>query len=268
MLWNFRDSAGTFLKIFLSLTLAWFFILGHIILVILAHVLIVAVSGSISLEAAITPLHTYIMADDWLGAYQLLRESLLIEIPLTEFLDALFGSHAHWSLGNLFYDLVKIATASLFSWLLCRFNLLISSKRHPILFGALSSYWTSISLFSSLILIAYLQTLPQQYLLGGVLLVVSVVLTSTLIHLSTKQSGLGIRVARIALEELRELVNEMLDGFFIYLVSCLAFDFLRNWIADTAMLVLAIAFLACILALFYQTLREQVYQSMNEQAHR
>ncbi len=249
-----------FLKIMGYITLAWLFFVAHVVLLLLAHSAVIAIRDGISMDAAITPLHSCIMADDYLGAYSLMRETLFSEIPFYSLLDGLFGHRSGLTYSALFYDTVKAVVAGVISYTLCRFNRLLSSEKHPILFGAVTSFWSSISIFGALLIVTWLRTFPStECIIRCVaLLVLCPVFLSLSSFFSLRHFGVPISFGRILWEDICGFLMGILDSLYIFLISCLSFDVLHRYIPDDFTLLMIIMAVAGISSYLYNYIKKNV----------
>ena len=259
-MWDFQDRISIILKIIGCFLLAWLFFVAHVVILLFSHSAVIAIQAGISMDAAITPLHSSVMADDFISAYHIMRENLFAEIPYYSFFDGLFGHRSMLSYSDLFYDTVKAVIAGIVSYLLCRFNRLISSLEHPVLFGAITSFWSSISVFGSLLLVTWLRTFPQMQcniLCVGILLLAPVFL-SLISMFSLRRLGNPLSFKRIFGENILGLLNGMIDSLFVFLISCFSFDILHRYISDGFTLIMMIFLTAAILTYLYNYVKQNV----------
>ena len=244
--WNFT---AVFRTIF-SIMAGCLFIMIHLVILLLSHAAAVSISESIDLNAAVTPLHTAVMRDDWKTVYDLMRENVFAELPFFSFFETLFLNRSTLHLHDLLYDIVKALLSGTISYLLCRFNLLLSSKNNPILFSAVTSIWNSIGIFGGMLLVNYFRTYPSPVhivmCIGSLL--VSLILISILTFFNQNDI---MKFSRIVLENIKILLVGSLDSLYYFLVSCFMIDILHPHNADPVSLILMILACACVFNLIY-----------------
>jgi len=230
---------------------------GHLLILLLAHSAILAITEKITLDAALTPLHEAFMADAYMQSYEYLRETVFAEIPYYSLLRGIFGSKMQVSWQSLFFDTVKAVVSGMVCYILCRFNRFLSSKRNPIVFGIVTSFWTSISVFSALCLVVWLQTLPakQGILISVILLLVLPAMVSLFSYCSLRHDGMPLRFSRILEVNVRGLLYGVLDSLVYYILSCVIFDLLHPLITDEFSLLMVVLFLSVIALYGYNYLK-------------
>lgn len=240
--------------------LAWLFFVAHGVILLVSHSAVIAIRDGISMETAINPLHTSFMAEDFIGAYHIMRDTLFAEIPYYSFFNGLFGHRSKLSYNDLFYDTVKAAIAGVVSYLLCRFNRLLSSLEHPVLFGAVTSFWNSISVFGSLLIVTWLKTFSKMQcnsICVGILLSAPVFL-SLISMLSLRRLGTPLSFKRVFGENILGLLNGIIDSLFVFLISCFSFDVLHRYISDSFTLIMMIFLVAGIFTYLYNYVKNNV----------
>lgn len=228
----------------------------HLLILIMAYTLNVSIQSGVDLETAITPLHAAIMSDNWTAAYYLMRDNVLAELPWYSMFEKLFLRRSGMTWDSVLYDVVKTSLCGSLSYLLCRFNLLISSENHPVIHYALTYLWTSLSMFGSMLLITLFQTFQpsvRNIMCIGTLLC-SLVLVSLLVYLNLHDI---LSFSRIFLENIKVLLAGTFDSFYYYVVSCFIFDILHNYIADQVMLIMLILLTSCIAGLLCSGLKNK-----------
>lgn len=259
-MWDFQDRVSIILKIIGCCMLGWLFFVAHGVILLVSHSAVIAIRDGITMDAAITPLHSSFMADDFIGSYYIMRETLFAEIPYYSFFDGILGHRSALSYGDLFYDTVKAAVAGVVSYLLCRFNRLLSSLEHPILFWAVTSFWSSISVFGSLLLVTWLRTFPQKQniiICVGILLLAPLFLT-LISMFSLWRFGTPLSFKRVFGENILGLLNGMLDSLYVFLISCFSFDVLHHYISDGFTLIMMIFLIAGIASYLYNYVKQNV----------
>lgn len=257
-MWDFQNRIANIFKVIVYCILAWLFFVAHGVILLVSHSAVIAIREGVSMHTAITPLHSSFMADDFIGAYHIMRETLFAEIPYYSFLNGIFGHRTMLSYSDLFYDTVKAAITGVVSYLLCRFNRLISSVEHPILFWVITSFWSSISVFGSLLVVTWLKTLPQtqcDFLCVGIFILAPVFL-SLISMFSLQHLGTSLSFKRILGENILGLLNGIIDSLFVFLISCFSFDVLHRYISDGFTLIMMIFLMAGILTYLYNFMKQ------------
>lgn len=235
----------------LILYLILLILFGHLLILLLAHSAVLAIKEGITLDAALTPLYDAFMADEYRQSYEYLRETVFAELPYYSLLDGILGRKMQISWQSLFFDTVKAVVSGMLCYILCRFNRMISSKRNPIVFGIVTSFWTGMSVFSALCLVVWLQTLPtkQGILISVILLLVLPTMISLFSYCSLWHDGITLRYSRILEVNVRGLLYGVLDSLVYYMLSCVIFDLLHPLITDEFSLLMVILSLS-VMALY------------------
>ena len=253
----------TVLKFLFWITVGWLVIVGHVLILIYAHAAIEAVSSGISLDAGLTPFHTAVMANDYAEAYRCSRGTVLGELPFCQLFDAVFVQRKAISFPLLIGDTAKAALAGLISYLLCRINCLLSSERHPILFGIFTSFWTSLSLFGAAILHGYIErqtfgeSLASVIALDLIIAVGAAGMTIVLIRFSLMRSGIKLSFRRLWIEEGKTVAKSVLDAFVLYLLSAASFELLHPLLPDSFELYILIGTIAFFGSLIYGFVKDR-----------
>ncbi|MBQ4607916.1 MAG: hypothetical protein IJB15_14500 [Clostridia bacterium] len=260
MLWDMEDSfrgIGKFLAYSFGIV---FYIMSHLIILLLAHAAAVGVQDSVDLDQAITPLHSMIMADRWEEGYLLMRDTVFDELPFYPQIRDIFFRRSELQLIDLLYDAAKISCSGVISYILCRINTLVSSEDHPLLMCILNSYWTSISTFSALIIVLFLKTLPNIICIGSciAIIIISLILLTVFSKVSIGRLGVPIKTKRIFGIHFNGIIVSLMDSLFIFIVSCLTFDIFSNYITDDVSLIMTMLIIAVILTIAYNMIKEQL----------
>lgn len=275
MIFDVQDKAKTIIKVIGYITLVWLFFIVHITIILLAHSAIGAIQHGISMDEAITPFYSHFMNNDFIGAFNIIRETTFSEIPFYSYLNALFGQKATISLSGLFYDLTKVSIAGIICYLLCRLNFLFSlmkkdenynskKSKTSFLFAVILSFWISISNYSSLIFVEWIKD-PDAHISNVILLAVTttifaVAIISFITFVNLRSKGIPICISRISKMYLFDFLgSSLLDGVFIYLSSCFSFDILRHFISDDISLIMLTVLIGLFLLLIYSHFKNLIF---------
>lgn len=260
MLWEIEDSFRGFGKFLVYSFGVTFFIISHLIILLLAHSVVVSIQDGVNLEQAITPLHSMVMTDRWKDGYLLMRDTVFSELPFYPQIRDIFFSRSQLQLIDLLYDAAKVSCAGIISYILCRINTFVSSQDHPLLMCILNSYWTSISTFSALILVLFLKTLPNIICIGSciAIIIISLILLTVFSKVSIGRLGVPIKTKRIFGIHFNGIIVSLMDSLFVFIISCLTFDIFSNYITDDVSLIMTMLIIAGILTIAYNMIKEQL----------
>ena len=249
-----------FLKIIIGIFLGVLFLELHLLILVFAHTFLGSISNGIGLEAAIDPLYYAVEAEDWIETYLIFRETVLSELPLYPIFDMLLVEKSSIALDSvLIYDVAKLSLSTLLFYILCRINKLISSEKHPILFSAATTIWTSLSTFSSMVAVKWLTT--QGYQIGMVsciaLSVACLFSVSFLSYLSINKLGAKIKVERCLISYGASMAISVLDSVVYFFISCFSFDVLQKYIPDGESLISIVLLAGISIILIYNAIKKQ-----------
>ena len=247
-------------KIIIGIFFGVFLFQLHLLILVLAHTFLGSISNGIGLEAAIDPLYYAVEAEDWIETYLLFRETVLCELPLYPIFDMLLIEKSSIALDSvLVYDVAKLSLSALLFYILCRINKLISSEKHPIIFSALISIWTSLSTFSSMVAVKWLTV--QGYQIGIVsciaLSVACLFGVGFLSYLSINKLGVKIKIESCLISYGASLLISTLDSVVYFFISCFSFDVLQKYIPDGEGLISIILFAGVFVVLIYTAIKKQ-----------
>jgi len=257
MIFDIQDKFFTFLKVIAYITIVWIFLAINIVILLVAHSAIIAIQNGITLDEALTPLHSCIMNDDFIGTYNITRNTLFCELPFYSFINGIFVERSNLSYLDILYDTSKVALSGIFSYILCRFNLLLSSKKMTIIFTMFVCFWSCIALFSSILVITWVKTLTisNSIFISTIILILSIVILSFISFISLKASRVSFSLKRIMGENIVSLLMSTLDSLIVFLISCFSFDILHRYISDGLLLVMIVSIIGIILLYVYNFIK-------------
>ncbi|MGN1409638.1 MAG: hypothetical protein ACI4XJ_05620 [Eubacteriales bacterium] len=254
-----KNLFNIFVKIIWYFFLFELFLAAHVTILVVTHCAVISIETGISLDAAVIPLHNYITTCDYIGAYFLMRETVFESIPYFNLFDGLLVGQYTPDFYALFYDTVQAALGGVLAYLLCRLNYFLSSAKHPILFSCITSVWTSLSLFSALIIITCIRTLYSAWSVPIciALLAASALISTLLSFFGIRRAGVPISFKRTMGSYLGGYLTGIVDSVFAFLMSCLSFDILRRYITDGATLMFVMILTAAFFTLVYNTAKSK-----------
>lgn len=258
MQWNLERILISIRKCILYGYAVAFFISSHLAILLLTHAAIIMMREGGNVNTALATVLEAVEANRWADGYLLIRETILDDLPFASSINKFFISHNTLTWMDLFFDTVKATCGGLFAYILCRINKLISSKKHPIIFHVLYSYWISVSTFSALLLVVYLQTLSDSLCIGlcTVILVLSVLLLILFSSVSIHKMGITLKTKRIFRIYIITFLEGIMNSLFIHIVSCISFDILRPWLANDVLLLFTMMCIAGFLTIVYNLFKE------------